>query len=197
MLSKFEYFPCEIFREEKPEWVENILFELNNSEDRNSAGLRNNDLYQSEDLGPFSGVVEAKNYFLTQAVTILAGQGYDVDRYKYKINSWGQKLYTGAQQIAHVHANTQITALYFLRTPLNGAFPAFEDPRPAKKMSELFPRDLNEGQINCATQEIHFNNVLPGTVLYFNSWVPHKIMPNSATDPTCFLHMTIKADENL
>jgi hypothetical protein len=190
MRNKFNYFPCEVFREENTCWLDKTKSLIDRLEGQQQTF---SPLFQSELLENHADFLQTKNYLTQSCVSILAEQGYDVDRYKYRSMSWGQKLYKNAFHVPHVHPNTQMTVLYFVEAPEGGAFPAFEDPRPGKKISEL--QSMFSEEINCATPEIYFNNVIPGTILYFNSYLPHKIMPGVCESPTSFLHMTIKADE--
>jgi uncharacterized protein (TIGR02466 family) len=102
---------------------------------------------------------------------------------------WGQELACTGSNIMHMHSDSQVSGFYFLKTPEGGSYPIFDDPRPAKKMSDLFAEQKEE--INAATQQIHFNNVQPGTMMFFNSWLPHMITPNQSESPTKFVHFIL------
>jgi len=42
-----------------------------------------------------------------------------------------------------------------------------------------------------ATPQIHFNNVQAGTMMLFNSWLPHMITSNQSNNPTKFVHFIL------
>ena len=104
----------------------------------------------------------------------MKDQGYFTDEHEFYLSGmWGQEFECTGSNILHVHGSSEISGFYFLETPEGGSYPIFDDPRPAKKMSDLplTPSD----QVTMATSYIHFNNVMPGTMMFFNSWLPHMI----------------------
>ena len=50
---------------------------------------------------------------------------------------------------------------------------------------------LFTGEITTATPAIHFNNVIPGTILFANSWMKHQLTPSSNNQSTKTLHFMI------
>lgn len=190
MISKFDYFPSEIYREENNEYLEGLTPYIDELE-KNSGSCEL--VYQTHDGLDFFNVKKLHDYLQSRSSEILISQGYDTLKYQHKCFLWGQKIYPGGCHLTHVHSNSQLCALYFLKTPEKGSYPVFEDPRPGKKMGEIF-FEVKES-VNSATPEIHFNNVVPGTILYFNSWLPHKITVNNGDTPTYFMHFVFKAIE--
>ena len=190
MISKFDYFSSEVYREENSQFIESGIRAIDRS---NEATCQEGLLLQTPELGQENELKSLVEHLTNQSTSILNDQGYRVELYNYRAFLWGQKLLKGAGHLAHVHANSQVSALYFLRTPEHGAFPVFEDPRNGKKMGEILQNPSEE--IKSSTPEIHFNNVVPGTILYFNSWLPHKIVQNRSEEPTYFLHFILKANE--
>ncbi len=56
-------------------------------------------------------------------------------------------------------------------------------------MTDLMSKQTNE--VLTATPLIHFNNVQAGTLLLFNSWLPHMITKNQSEEKTKFIHFTL------
>ena len=50
-------------------------------------------------------------------------------------------------------------------------------------------------EITNATNAIHFNNILPGTFLFMNSWLVHQFPLNNSSDPLKFIHFNVNARE--
>ena len=60
-------------------------------------------------------------------------------------------------------------------------------------MIDLWPTPSEE--VTLATPQIHFNNVQAGTMMFFNSWLPHMITPNQAKYSTKFIHFILSANK--
>jgi hypothetical protein len=81
----------------------------------------------------------------------------------------------------------------FLETPEKGSYPIFHDPRTNKQMVEL---DYVQGpELVNASSIVHFNNVVPGTVIFANSWLAHQLTPNVAANKTKTVHFIISHKE--
>jgi hypothetical protein len=70
-----------------------------------------------------------------------------------------------------------------------GAYPIYHDTRMNKAALELdyAPSD----QVENATSTIHFNNMMPGSVLFSNSWMQHQLVGGNAETPTQCVHFII------
>jgi len=187
-METFAYFPSLIYRDEKPEWV--------------SAVKEVSDRYLNAVPHPEYPVVQGNDMRLDlgwlcmhlagEAREILSSQGYDVDGYDIHISDmWPQSIGRHGTNILHSHGNTQISGLYFLEFPEGGAYPMFGDPRPGNTMSCL--RDIPSEEIKASTPFVHFNNVVPGTILFFNSFLPHMISISQADERTIFIHFMATA----
>jgi hypothetical protein len=82
--------------------------------------------------------------------------------------------------------------LYLLDIPEGGSFPVFSDPRPSKLMNDFFMAD---NEVRVATPKIYFNNMVPGTFMFFNAWLPHQFTINQSQQPTKFVHFTLGCRE--
>lgn len=194
-MDVYPYFASPIYREERPEWIKRTL------------DCTKKYYEQTKEFLPESSVVKQTGhmandpdlrylsaYFRDKAISILKDQGYFTDEYEFYLSGmWGQEFECTGTNLLHVHSNSQISGFYFLETPEGGSYPVFDDPRPGKVMSNL-PFVPSES-ITIATPQIHFNNVMPGTMMFFNSWLPHMITPNGSLQPTKFLHFILSCNK--
>ena len=194
-MDCFAYFPSLIYREELTHWVDitssacikhykSASDALSISDYPNSCVIQTYNVFNDPELGFLV------DYFYKQSFAILENQGFDLNQYKFFISGmWAQELKNGGSHRTHVHHDSQISGFYFLETPDKGSYPIFHDPRPGKLSSSL--NYVHSEHITQATQDIHFNNVNPGTFMFFNSWIPHSLSNNTSTQSTKFLHFTL------
>lgn len=197
-MNEFHYFQTPIYREEKPEWVNQTLTVLEKHyQETKNRKLEVNDhspVTQTQHIGQDAELTFLANYFGSTAVQLLEQQGYQLDQYDFYVSGmWGQEFEKFGINDLHVHPNTQMCGVYFLNTPHGGSYPIFSDPRPGKSMNEFFMIDYEN--VYLGTPKIHFNNVLPGTFLFFNAWVPHQITANFSDEPTRFIHFLLSVKQ--
>lgn len=189
MMQGFAYFPAIVYRDERPDLIEEVLPVCMAALDK----VRNDGawaLIQSEHLGSDIRMQKLMQYLLCSSVDILRTQGYITAKYDFYFQGlWAQELQRGAGTNVHIHKNSQICGWMFLDAPENGAYPIYHDTRANKPMSEL---DYEIGsEVNNATGSIHFNNVIPGTVMFSNSWMQHQLANGNAQTPTRCIHFII------
>jgi uncharacterized protein (TIGR02466 family) len=189
-MESYFYFPSVIYREERAEWVEKTLrHTLNYYEETESSVVK-----QTCSMIRDSNLHFLSSYFKDKSVSILKEQGYFTDECEFFIEGmWGQEFAFSGSNIFHVHSNSQISGFYFLETSEGGSYPIFDDPRSGKKMSDL--ASATNDQVTLATPQIHFNNVKPGTMMFFNSWLPHMITTNQTEDKTKFIHFILSCNK--
>ena len=187
-MEGYAYFPAIVYRDERPDLAEKVLptcvkylDEVSNSEFP---------LCQSANLGNEPALQETANYLLLSAVDLLRGQGYEVDKYDFYLQGlWAQEIIGGEGTNVHVHKNSQMCGWFFLEAPQDGAYPVYYDSRMNKAISEL---DFMQGEeITNATNTIHFRKILPGTVLFSNSWMQHQLSGNRGETPTRCIHFIV------
>ena len=188
-MNEFHYFTCPIYRVEKPEWVVTCLdllepvFNIQKSRDELV-------VVQTENLINNKNFIFLKEYFFNISLEVLFRQGYRLDQHDFFIsNMWGQEFGCHGYNSTHVHSNTIVSGFYFLKTPENGPYPIFEDPRQSKLMCDLPLRDYEN--VYSSTPAIHFNNLIPGTVISTNSWIPHRFTQNHNEQTSKFIHFTL------
>lgn len=193
-MERYDYYPSAIYREEIPDWVENTLKIGRKYFEQGKDCQNNSVVVQTEAMTKDPDLEFLRSYFRDKGVSILKEQGYLTDRYEFFVKGmWGQEFACTGSNILHTHSDSQISGFYFLETPEGGSYPIFDDPRAGKKMTDL--ESAFTEQITMATPLIHFNNVMAGTMMFFNSWLPHMIAKNSAEDNTKFIHFILSSRE--
>jgi hypothetical protein len=151
---------------------------------------------QSAHLAHDPAFREVADYLLLSSVDLLRGQGYAVDKYDFYLSGlWAQEINRGGGTNVHVHKNSQMCGWFFLETPQSGAYPIYHDTRMNKSMIEL---DFVQGaEVSNATNIIHFNNMVPGSVMFANSWMQHQLTGSNADTPTRCIHFIVSHKERL
>jgi len=192
-MQGYSYFPSIVYREEIPDLVGKSLektakyYEEVCESQKDWAVAQTNNMVFDADLKYLADL------FRSKAVEILNNQGYNLETFKPRVSAmWGQKFYKGGGNLPHVHPNSYICGVYFLDCPPTGAYPIFEDPRPAKIMSDLPMASTIE--IKPCTPSIHFDNVIAGTFLFFNSWLTHRVSQNMNVQPTQLIHFILTSE---
>ena len=187
-MEGFAYFPAVVYRDERPDLAEKALPTCL----QYLGKVRNADwpMQQSAPIGNDPAMRDVADYLLLSSVDLLRGQGYDVAKYDFYLQGlWAQEVGRNGGTNVHVHKNSQMCGWFFLETPQGGAYPIYHDPRMNKAMSEL---DFVQGdEVTNATNMIHFNNVLPGTVMFSNSWMQHQLTGSNAETPTRCIHFIV------
>jgi hypothetical protein len=193
-MEGFAYFPAIVYRDERPDLVEKVLPTCIQYLDQ----VRKPEwpMCQSAHLGDEPALQEVADYLLLSVVDLLRGQGYAVDKYDFYLSGlWAQEVNRGAGTDVHAHKNSQMCGWFFLEAPQGGAYPIYHDTRMNKSMIEL---DFMQGaEITTATNAIHFNNMVPGTVMFGNSWMQHQLTGSNADTPTRCIHFIVSHKERL
>ena len=124
---------------------------------------------------------------------ILIQQGYDLSKKEVKLNDfWVQEFSKlgGGHQSYHTHPNNHISGFYFLKCSDNTSYPMFEDPRPGKVMTDLLQTDTSN--VSISTNKV-FYKPKPGTLMLFNSYLPHQFAVDPGIEPFRFIHFNLSA----
>jgi hypothetical protein len=193
-MEGFAYFPAIVYRDERPDLAEKVLPTCIQYLDQ----VRKPEwpMSQSAHLAHDPAFREVADYLLLSVVDLLRGQGYAVDKYDFYLSGlWAQEINRGGGTNVHVHKNSQMCGWFFLETPQSGAYPIYHDTRMNKSMIEL---DFVQGaEVSNATNIIHFNNMVPGSVMFANSWMQHQLTGSNADTPTRCIHFIVSHKERL
>ena len=130
------------------------------------------------------------------ARNILENQGFDLSNYSIDYTEmWIQKFAYegGGHQDTHIHWDNHISGFYFVECSDRTSRPIFHDPRPGRMMLNLPIKDHSK---LCAAMERQIVSVKPGSLLLFNSWLPHQFSVDNGIDPFRFIHFNLQARMN-
>jgi|TARA_R100001530_G_scaffold128334_1_gene97994 uncharacterized protein (TIGR02466 family) len=150
-------------------------------------------VHHSDSMIGDPGMKNFSKHIKQTAWNILDSQGYDLTNYEIKFNDlWVQDFakHGGGFHDTHVHSNSHISGFYFLKCSPNTSVPYLHDPRHGKYMMDL--PEKNESFIGPSTKKINYA-VTPGSLLFFNSFVPHQFPVDIGVDPFRFIHFNLQA----
>ena len=130
------------------------------------------------------------------ARNILENQGFDLSNYSIDYTEmWIQKFAYegGGHQDTHVHWDNHISGFYFAECSERTSKPVFHDPRAGRMMLNLPIKDHSK---LCPAMERQIIPVKPGTLLLFNSWLPHQFSVDNGIDPFRFIHFNLQAKKH-
>ena len=144
-------------------------------------------LYQDKRMADFETLIRVT------AKNILESQGFDVSGHELDYTEmWVQQFADqgGGHHETHVHWDNHISGFYFLKCSDRTSVPVFHDPRPGRMMLNLPLKDTSK---LCYAMERQSLKIFPGTLLMFNSYLPHEFKVDNGVDAFRFIHFNIKA----
>jgi len=148
-------------------------------------------VHHSAFMGNDPELKEFKAFIKDTSYTILSEQGYDLSGHKlYFKDLWVQEFPKagGGEHWPHVHESSHISGFYFLKCSPKTSMPVFHDPRPAKWITEL---PMKQESVQYAYNRFSYP-VLPGTFVFFNSYLTHQYALDAGIDPFRFVHFNIQ-----
>ena len=214
-LHSFSLFDTILYKAEVPEYLKNKDFMSVCDEHTNQAisnakkliGERNKkfkidikdhgmsyhsgaEMYKDERFHNFELLIR------NTARNILENQGFDLSNYSIDYTEmWIQKFAYegGGHQDTHVHWDNHISGFYFVECSERTSKPVFHDPRAGRMMLNLPIKDHSK---LCPAMERQIISVKPGTLLLFNSWLPHQFSVDNGIDPFRFIHFNLQAKKH-
>ncbi len=144
-------------------------------------------LYNDKRMTDFESLIRVT------ARNILETQGFDMSNYQLDYTEmWVQQFADqgGGHQETHIHWDNHISGFYFLKCSDRTSVPVFHDPRAGRMMLNLPLKDTSK---LCYAMERQSFKIFPGTLLMFNSYLPHEFKVDNGIDPFRFIHFNIKA----
>jgi Putative 2OG-Fe(II) oxygenase len=134
---------------------------------------------------------EFTSYIAQTSWNILSSQGFNMEnKQTYFIELWAQHIYKYGFMLRHVHnINSQISGFYILENNKDTPKIMVHDPRPGKEQISLDYDKYSEKLFECS-ERVEYDPT-PGTLLFFNSWLPHTITRNMNTDPYNLIHFNL------
>ena len=149
--------------------------------------------YHTENLMKQAELYQFRRFIKSTSENILDAQGYDLKDYDLKFTEmWCQEFASkgGGHHDTHIHWNNHISGFYFLKCSNKTSAPLFHDPRAGKMMTQLPEKDRNI--VTLATEKVLLRPK-PGTVMFFNSYLPHQFAVDNGVDPFRFIHFNLQA----
>tara|TARA_R100000388_G_scaffold92483_1_gene75589 strand:+ start:67 stop:717 length:651 start_codon:yes stop_codon:yes gene_type:complete len=149
--------------------------------------------YHTENLMKQAELYQFRRFIKSTSENILDAQGYDLKDYDLKFTEmWCQEFANqgGGHHDTHIHWNNHISGFYFLKCSDKTSAPLFHDPRAGKMMTQLPEKDRNI--VTLATEKVLLRPK-PGTVMFFNSYLPHQFAVDNGVDPFRFIHFNLQA----
>ena len=146
-------------------------------------------LYQDRRIADF------ERFIRFTAKNILETQGFDLTNHSMEYTEmWVQQFADrgGGHHETHVHWDNHISGFYFLKCSDRTSVPVFHDPRPGRMMLNLPIKDPSK---LCYAMERQSLKVFPGTLIFFNSYLPHEFKVDSGIDAFRFIHFNLKATQ--
>lgn len=210
------YFGCPIYMINRPEWVNetNKICDdyIKDAYDRKKpfiderrkflgekdfAKVKDHGLsYHSIPITDDPRLKELQDFIGGTALNILDNQGFDMSKYTmFFTEFWVQEFSKngGGYHDTHIHSDSHISGFYFLKCSEKTSFPLFHDPRPGALMTKLSLKD--ESQVSLGQDIINYKPK-PGTMIFFNSYLPHQYAVDDGLEPFRFIHFNIQAIRN-
>lgn len=134
-------------------------------------------------------------YICNAGYTILDSQGFNMTNLITTCNEfWCQEhgKYSGHEEHVHGFVN-QLTGMYFLDVPEDSCQLVVHDPRPAKRMINMYEKDMRE--LTYASLQTFFTPK-EGSLYIMNSWLPHGFTRNANDEPFRFIHFNLSVSVN-
>lgn len=111
--------------------------------------------------------------------TFAEACAFDLDGRKLKLDSlWVNVMKPGATHSGHIHPHSVVSGTVYVAVPLGAGAIRFEDPRLGMMMAAPLRRDDAPEALQ------RFVHVAPaaGTLLLWESWLRHEVMPHEGKD---------------
>ncbi len=133
-------------------------------------------------------VVNLINLISPQINNVMKDMEWDITNQIVKItNMWAIVNLGGASNARHHHGNSDISAAYYVRAPLNCGEIVFYDPRPAPVYSH--PRSNKSNALNAMVNSI---KPVEGGLVLFPSYLDHSVNSNLSNEERIVISFNIK-----
>ena len=118
---------------------------------------------------------------------VFKDMDWDLQKQKIKIPSmWAIINKDGANNARHHHGNSDISAAYYVRAPINCGDIVFYDPRPAPVFSH--PRTNKPNSLNAMVNSI---TPVEGGLVLFPSYLDHSVNENFSNEERIVISFNI------
>ena len=186
VIKPWYYFACPIYVHSKQEWVKTLIKAttpfIKKARQKNASLIKQlkKDFGFSHHSTPLledAAFEEFQKFIGNTCAQILDSQGFDLSNHTLIFSEcWVQEfaLEGGGHHLTHTHTNNHMSGFYFLKSKL-----------PEKKPEKA----------TLASSQINFN-IDPGTLIFFNSYLPHGFHVDRGIEPFRFIHWNMQAIPN-
>jgi uncharacterized protein (TIGR02466 family) len=196
------YFSTPVWMEKKPEFLKQLKIPcdeyINATKDKNKKLTKTNKdfgfSHHSDQIQKDVRITDFVQYVGQRSYDFLTNQNFDLSNHTLIFTEmWVQEFAKrGGHHETHVHYNNHVSGFYFLKSSEHTSCPTFHDPRPGALMTKL---PIKPG-INHALDAVFFKTT-PGTLMIFNSYVPHSFSVDHGKEPFRFIHWNCQAVPNI
>jgi uncharacterized protein (TIGR02466 family) len=115
---------------------------------------------------------------------IMKQMGVDLPQAPLRFDAWANVLEQGGSNISHVHQNTLLSAVFYLRVPDPSAPIVFRDPRAGAVFSALRGKGVNVFS-ECAL------NPMAGRLVVFPNWLEHRVEVHASSEARISIAMNL------
>jgi|TARA_R100000455_G_scaffold30889_1_gene22740 uncharacterized protein (TIGR02466 family) len=190
MFKNYNFFPTNIWEGIFPEYLkqlektcDDILSNIKNADVNKS--YQSHDLQNDERFSFFiKDIKKYSNNFLTETGSKFTNLEFT--------SLWVQEfsLQGGGHHYPHVHQNTHVSGIYYLKCNKDTSKPIFYDPRAGAEMTKL-PQAIVDANTSSAPSVVL--QPVPGTMIIFPSFLSHGHLIDSGKFPYRFIHWHMKA----
>ena len=98
------------------------------------------------------------------------------------------------QMSGNIHSDNHMSGFFYLKCNEHTSLPVFHDPRPGALMTGLKQKDKRK--LSYANDQIHYIPK-PGSLILFNSYMPHQYTMHDGYEDFRFIHFNIQAVRNM
>ena len=194
------YFGCPFWILQKDEHVKNVLKITDKYIDE--ARNKNKKIFKNKSefgISHQSGLLQLDkdlSLFIKEigqlSWNFLDSQGFDLQYHNLIFTEmWVQEFAKkGGHHDTHIHHNNHVSGFYFLKCSNKTSYPIFHDPKQSAVMTKLPLKDPTKP--NFGSQSINYLPK-PGTMIIFNSYIPHQFPLDFGIEPFRFIHWNIQA----
>lgn len=123
---------------------------------------------------------DLKNHLDRHVAAFARDCAFDLGRARLKLDSlWVNVMRTGAVHTGHIHPGSVVSGTVYVAVPKRAGALKFEDPRLAMLMAA--PKRRADAADDA--QPFVYVTPSPGTILLWESWLRHEVMPNGGRRP--------------
>jgi|LakMenE18May11ns_1017448.scaffolds.fasta_scaffold9929944_5 uncharacterized protein (TIGR02466 family) len=129
----------------------------------------------------YPGLDSFYQYIINCATNLAVHQGMDPLMYKLELTHiWVNRLFTNGYHGRHSHGRSHYSGTYYVNSPTEASRIRFYHPF-SDLVQHDFPKVSKIGT-SLLSEYVDYDPT-PGTMLVWNSWLYHEVLPNKSAEP--------------